>query len=524
MRRRRGQAAGPLARSDLQRSAFRGHSHDRRRPVRRDRSRDSRAVRLTSSPARKRKRRSARTARRSRSSATTTSSSSTSRREPRDRADHGRRGEDPERQDGLGVRGGDLRARTPSARTGGAPTRRAWRFCRIDDTPVSTYVTLDDITYDPKVETWDYPRAGDPNPIVEARRRARDRRRDRLDRPVEVRRRRLPDRPRRLDARQPRSSYEVQNRTQTWLDLNAADVTSAGDGDPRTLLRETSPYWINSEDTTLPTWLKDGSFLWLSERSGCPHPYHYTADGTLVRQVTTGKWELRTLHGVDETQRLDLLLRHRAQPDRQRRLPHQARRHRPRAAVAGRRDARRRLQPGRSAYYIDTWSDVTTPPQTRLHRRRRQRTCASSTRTRWRRLAEYTLSTPEFLQVKTRDGFVMEAMMIKPPDFDPSRRYPVYQFTYGGPHAQQVRNAWTLAVHVSPAARAARRHRLDLRQPDGERQGRRVDVAGVQAFRRARAARHRGRPELAEAAAVRRRIAHRHSRLELRRLHDRATR
>ena len=57
-------------------------------------------------------------------------------------------------------------------------------------------------------------------------------------------------------------------------------------------------------------------------------------------------------------------------------------------------------------------------------------------------LAEYKLSTPEFLQVQTRDGFVMEAMMIKPPDFDPSRRYPVYQFTYGGPHAQQVQNAW----------------------------------------------------------------------------------
>ena len=39
-------------------------------------------------------------------------------------------------------------------------------FLRIDDTPVSTYVTLDDIPYDPKVETWDYPRAGDPNPTV----------------------------------------------------------------------------------------------------------------------------------------------------------------------------------------------------------------------------------------------------------------------------------------------------------------------------------------------------------------------
>ena len=57
-------------------------------------------------------------------------------------------------------------------------------------------------------------------------------------------------------------------------------------------------------------------------------------------------------------------------------------------------------------------------------------------------LAQYRLSKPEFVQVKTRDGFVMEAKMIKPPDFNPSRRYPVYQFTYGGPHTQSVRNAW----------------------------------------------------------------------------------
>ena len=63
-------------------------------------------------------------------------------------------------------------------------------------------------------------------------------------------------------------------------------------------------------------------------------------------------------------------------------------------------------------------------------------------------LAGYRLSKPEFVQVKARDGFVMEAMMIKPPDFDRSRRYPVYQFTYGGPHAQQVRNAWGGSQYV----------------------------------------------------------------------------
>ena len=57
-------------------------------------------------------------------------------------------------------------------------------------------------------------------------------------------------------------------------------------------------------------------------------------------------------------------------------------------------------------------------------------------------LKDYRLSTPEFLQVKTKDGFTLEAMLIKPVDFDPSRKYPVFQSTYAGPHAPQVRNSW----------------------------------------------------------------------------------
>jgi dipeptidyl-peptidase-4 len=91
--------------------------------------------------------------------------------------------------------------------------------------------------------------------------------------------------------------------------------------------------------------------------------------------------------------------------------------------------------------YVDTWSDVSTPPQVRLHRSDGDevRVLAEN---RVEALSAFRLGTPEFVQVKTRDGFVMEAMMIKPPGFDPARRYPVYQFTYGGPHSQSVRNAW----------------------------------------------------------------------------------
>jgi dipeptidyl-peptidase-4 len=98
------------------------------------------------------------------------------------------------------------------------------------------------------------------------------------------------------------------------------------------------------------------------------------------------------------------------------------------------------FNPGYS-HYLDTWSDVNTPPQVRLHRAdgREQRVVDANPVPE---LGQYRLARPEFLQVPTRDGFVMEAMLIRPPDFDPGRKYPVYQHTYGGPHAPQVRDAW----------------------------------------------------------------------------------
>ena len=57
-------------------------------------------------------------------------------------------------------------------------------------------------------------------------------------------------------------------------------------------------------------------------------------------------------------------------------------------------------------------------------------------------LADFHLSPVQFLTVKSRDGLPLNAMMIKPPDFDSARKYPVLVFTYGGPHAQVVLEAW----------------------------------------------------------------------------------
>jgi dipeptidyl-peptidase-4 len=309
-------------------------------------------------------------------------------------------------------------------------------FLRIDDNPVPTYLTIDDIPYDQNVEQWDYPKAGDPNPGVTlgvARVNggplhwvdiARYSEADRLISGVAW----TPD---------GRVVFEVQNRIQTWLDLNVADLT---DGETRTLLRETSKAWVDPPEGAHPIWLKDGSFLWLSERSGWKHLYHYRPDGTLIRQITSGVWETRAVHGIDEatgwiyfsgTERSYIgsdVYRIRLDGAGMERLSQAEGTHTARFAPE-------------FDYYIDSWSNVATPTQVRLHRNNGSEVRVIDAN-RVAALSEYRMSIPEFMQVTTRDGFVMEAMMIKPRDFDPSRRYPVYQWTYGGPRAPRVRNAW----------------------------------------------------------------------------------
>ena len=67
--------------------------------------------------------------------------------------------------------------------------------------------------------------------------------------------------------------YEVENRAQSWIDVHVGGTL---------VLHETSDAWINSEDQATPTWLRDGSFLWQSARTGFTHIYHYGASGTLI--------------------------------------------------------------------------------------------------------------------------------------------------------------------------------------------------------------------------------------------------
>ena len=321
-----------------------------------------------------------------------------------------------------------------------SPDSTRLAYLQLDNSDVPSYTIVDHIPYHPEVEEWHYPKAGDPNPVVRlgivqssggetiwvdteqyARRQ-----------PLIVNVGWSPD--------GQQVVFQVQDREQTWLDLNVATPS----GETTRLLRETTEAWVNV--TGAPTWIGDESFLWLSERTGWKHLYHYGAEGDLVRQITDGPWEVREVHGVDEagewvyfsgTERSHIgsdVYRVRLDGSELTRL----------SASLGTHGAQ--FNPSFTRY-IDTWSDISSPPNVRIHDAdgAEIRVVDANENTP---LRDYRLATPEFVQVTNRDGFVMEAMMIKPPDFDPARRYPIYQHVYGGPHTQRVLNAWSGSTYL----------------------------------------------------------------------------
>jgi dipeptidyl-peptidase-4 len=92
-------------------------------------------------------------------------------------------------------------------------------------------------------------------------------------------------------------------------------------------------------------------------------------------------------------------------------------------------------------YYIDTWSSHTTPSQVRLFRTDGTLARVLDTNPVYP-MEEYRFAPYELIQIPMPDGFLLEGSIIRPPDFDSQRRYPVWFMTYAGPHAPTVQDTW----------------------------------------------------------------------------------
>ena len=236
------------------------------------------------------------------------------------------------------------------------------------------------------------------------------------------------------------------NRDQNHVDLLYGDPAS---GDVDTILTEENDSYIEVETgfsdvaTGTITYLGDGDhFVWRSDRDGYGHLYLYENDGDFVRQVTTGAWDVTDFHGVDEAAGMAYVTTTAESP---------MERHLYRVPLAG--GAPVKLTTGAGwhsvdlsrdfAYMVDTYSTATTPPTTTLYRTTGEElTVLVDNAALIDRLAAYDLPAPEFMTVPAADGTPLNAYLVTPRDFDPTRAYPLLIHTYGGPGSQEVYDRW----------------------------------------------------------------------------------
>ncbi|HEX6902603.1 MAG TPA: DPP IV N-terminal domain-containing protein [Thermoanaerobaculia bacterium] len=309
-------------------------------------------------------------------------------------------------------------------------------FYHFDERTVGVYPIVDDKPVFPEVKPQKYPKAGSTNPAVRIG-------------VVEV----ASGRTTWMTTGDPESylarvawtpkgdavAIQRLNREQNQLDLLRC---RAADGACAPLLSESWPTWINlGRDFHF---LPDGRFLWGSERSGWRRLYLYNAEGGLVRPVTPEGWAITSLEAVAEDgswavvggfQTADLL------------------------DPIHRKVARVRLdgqgwevltpEPGahaavavsdKTGAWVHSWSTADTLPRSEARTADGRPVSLPSAPAKF---DPATLPKWEYMTIPGPDGSRLPARLLKPADFDPSRRYPVIVYHYGGPGSQMVDNAWS---------------------------------------------------------------------------------
>lgn len=315
-----------------------------------------------------------------------------------------------------------------------APDSRSLAFLSFDLSKVPVHTLVDDRSHPQKTVPIRYPKAGEPNATVTLGRVDLNGALTWMTDPhpgtetliVQVG----------FDP-QGRLLAAWQDRIQTWFELRRFEGVEG-----KVLVKERSKAW--QERLPLPRYLKDGSFLWQSDRSGFRHLYHLDAEGRELRALTSGDWDVRDLLAVDEkagkaffsaTERspigLDAYavdLKGKRANAGLKRLTAESGTHMVQFSPDGKR-------------FLARWTNSTTPTQTRL-----QDAAGALLRTldapATEALSKLKLGKVSFQTIQARDGHPLQTRLIFPPDFDPAKRYPVFQEIYGGPGTPTVRDAF----------------------------------------------------------------------------------
>jgi dipeptidyl-peptidase 4 len=231
------------------------------------------------------------------------------------------------------------------------------------------------------------------------------------------------------------------NRLQNSMDIIHVDATT---GVAAPVLTEKSDTYIDLDFIDNLTYLEDGKqFIHASENSGYKHLYLYSMQGTLIRQLTTGNFEISEFIGLDEKARLLYYISTEVSP---------LERHLYSLSLDGKKKTRLTTAAGSHGvnmskdyqFYIDYHNSATQPNVVSLFKTKGNALVKTLEKNEAlvKTAEEYGLAQKEFFSFKTVDGTALDGLMWKPKNFDASKQYPVLVYQYSGPGSQNVLNAW----------------------------------------------------------------------------------
>jgi len=233
-------------------------------------------------------------------------------------------------------------------------------------------------------------------------------------------------------------SVQYLNRHQNELIILLAEAES---GITKEIYQESNEYYIRINNNL--TFLKDSEhFLLTSEQDGYKHIYLFDMLGNLEQQITNGNWDVDKLYGIDEQKGLIYYSSSETSPLNRELFSIRLDGSEKQKISANDGTNNARFSPN-FKYFTNTYSNANTPPQINIYKSNGDllRTITNNNLLK-NRTAEYHFSKKEFFEFKTSEDVILNGWMIKPADFDSTKKYPILMFVYGGPGSQRVLNSW----------------------------------------------------------------------------------
>ena len=230
----------------------------------------------------------------------------------------------------------------------------------------------------------------------------------------------------------------TSNRHQNKVDILKVNTSN---GAVSKLISETDNAWIETDGMTLE-FLDDNSFLWASERSGFRHLYWFDAKGNLKKPVTKGNWEITDYYGFNpKTKEVFIQTTEKGSLNK---VVSKVNISNGKMMLLSQAEGNNRADFSKNyQYFIETSSTANKPyVYTLKDGSGKSLKELQNNDALLSKLNADNIATREFITIPNEAGDQMNAYIIKPKNFDPNKKYPLFMYQYSGPGSQSVSNSW----------------------------------------------------------------------------------